>query len=642
MEFLAAASTLTLARGPFWTALLLLLPLVALAMVLFGGLHWRPGARSSRVSARRILDAVDQPVIVTDPKGRILYWNTAAEDLYGWSAEQVVGEKITSVTVPQGEAEASAPELLGALRRGKSWSGEFVVRRADGSTFPAWVSDAPILGKHGDIIGIVGVSWDLTEQKHKAEELRRGRDFSETLLRSSGDGILAFDRDWRYTLWNPAMEEISGLPAEEVLGRLMPEAFPFLEETGHMNLIAPVLEGEHIFVAEAPYVVPSTGRSGVFEGRYSPLRSSGGGVEGGIGIIRDITDRKRSEEALRASELKYRTVVSKAPVGIFQQTSEGRFALVNAALVELLGYESEGDLLETPAEDLYVRPEESSHFLEACNTRQRVEDFRALWRRSDGGEIWVRLDAHAVYGPDGQFLFYEGFASDVTRRSLAEEELRRSQRVQRALSRRLLEAQEGERKRISRDLHDEVGQIFTAIKAVLESAQRGNSQDSLLSDGVALVEEGIERVRSLAFDLRPAMLDDLGLSAALTSYARRQVQGFSVELVLEIAENLEISPEVETACFRVGQEAINNALRHAEAKRVVVGLGPRDDQLALWVWDNGHGFEVPDQITQDAESNLGLLGMKERAHLVGGRVTVVSEPGRGTLLTAHFPMKPGP
>ncbi|TMI37901.1 MAG: sensor histidine kinase, partial [Betaproteobacteria bacterium] len=224
---------------------------------------------------------------------------------------------------------------------------------------------------------------------------------------------------------------------------------------------------------------------------------------------------------------------------------------------------------------------------------------------------------------------------DITERLRTQHALEFSQERLRALSRRLLEVQEQERRRLARDLHDDVGQALTALKIQLESRSR-------VEECVETVSHTLERVRQLSLSLRPPQLDDLGLGAALRSHLDRQAALASLAPHFEAPETpREIPAHVETACFRIAQEAINNVVRHARARNLWLRLFASGARLELSVRDDGGGFDVAAARRRAAAgASLGLAGMEERVALAGGSFELRSAPGQGTVLLASFPLEP--
>lgn len=213
------------------------------------------------------------------------------------------------------------------------------------------------------------------------------------------------------------------------------------------------------------------------------------------------------------------------------------------------------------------------------------------------------------------------------------------------LSQQLVEAQEAERRRIARELHDEIGQTLTAVKINLQAMQRRSGVLNLtdfLQESLDIVEQAIQQVRNLSLDLRPSLLDDLGLVATLRWYLDRQARwaGLSAQLTVT-PPDLQLPANLETVCFRLVQEALTNALRHAQAQTIRVDLQQHDKELQLVIGDDGLGFEVEPTLKRIAYGKgLGLVGMQERVSLLGGRFELESAPGQGTQIRVFLPLPP--
>jgi signal transduction histidine kinase len=223
-----------------------------------------------------------------------------------------------------------------------------------------------------------------------------------------------------------------------------------------------------------------------------------------------------------------------------------------------------------------------------------------------------------------------------------EEEAPRSREQLQTLSRRLIGAQESERQRIARELHDDIGQALSAVKMNLQSMRRAVGSSAIapqIQESIDSVDQALRRVRDLSVALRPSLLDDLGLVPALRWYADRQSHRGGFQCKFEADERIDLPAEVQTACFRIAQEALTNVLRHSNAHHVVVVLRIDGGVLWLTVSDDGRGFDVAAAVGRvGADMSLGLLGMRERARLLGGRVTVESVVRKGTTVRAHIPL----
>jgi signal transduction histidine kinase len=220
--------------------------------------------------------------------------------------------------------------------------------------------------------------------------------------------------------------------------------------------------------------------------------------------------------------------------------------------------------------------------------------------------------------------------------------LQRGSERLRALSRRLLEVQEAERRNIARELHDEIGQALTAIKLNLQLVQRSSPAglSSCLEESMEIADGVLERARNLSLSLRPSILDDLGLVAALRWYVRREAERARLEAELDLEPfDARIAPEIETTCFRIVQGAVTNTIRHAKAKRLRVRLSCQDGALEVMVRDDGLGFDIGEAKQRGAlGGSLGLVFLQERAILVDGQIEIRSAPGNGTEIRAWLPI----
>jgi signal transduction histidine kinase len=212
----------------------------------------------------------------------------------------------------------------------------------------------------------------------------------------------------------------------------------------------------------------------------------------------------------------------------------------------------------------------------------------------------------------------------------------------RVLSSRLIRTQEAERRRIAGELHDNVGQSLTLLLMRLKHLKSIATESKVLAaaeDAIEAANYAIEQVRSLSVDLRPSVLDDLGLGAALRWYVDRQARSAGLRTVVRVSgEGHEIDSDAEVACFRAAQEAVANIIRHARARTISVLMRPIGEEVEVWIEDDGGGFDVQDAVTRASEGeSFGLVGMQERVRLAGGTMAIDSQPGEGTTVRFTFP-----
>ncbi|HKG46761.1 MAG TPA: PAS domain-containing sensor histidine kinase [Pyrinomonadaceae bacterium] len=352
-----------------------------------------------------------------------------------------------------------------------------------------------------------------------------------------------------------------------------------------------------------------------------------------------------SWRCLLAAERTYRRIFENVSEGIFQSTPEGAYLMANPALARIHGFSSPSELIRSCRDisrEIYVDPQRRDEFKRLLEKHGLVRDFEHESFRKDGSRIWLSVNARAVKDEDGKVLYYEGTARDITQRKQAEQALRESEAAARTYSRHLIEAQEGERRRMSRELHDQLGQILTAVKINLHVLRQKCTAPEVVSsieDNMKVIDEAVDQVRDLSGDLRPSLLDDFGLVVAVRWYVDRQAKSCGVPAdftTRSLDDDDRFSSELETACFRIVQEAVTNAARHARASRISVVLERAGQELVLSISDDGAGFNL--KALRTSAATVGLRSMEERVQAVGGSITINSAPELGTAICARLPI----
>lgn len=530
-----------------------------------------------------------------------------------------------------------------ALRNTSGLHGEVHIVRADDGTTRTVESFGRVLaGVNGRPV-LVGACLDVTKRKHVEVELRRTNNHLQALLDASPLAILELDRSGRVRSWSAGAERLFGWTEAEVLGAPNPIVPPDAAQEFD-DMLERAFHGEVSHGLRA-HRVTKLGVRLVVRLSCAPVRDHTGAVASAVTVLDDNTARERLASAVRRSEEELQNLFQAAPVGIYRKTTDGQLLMANRALLGLLGYSSERPLLSPRARhQLYHDPREREHISSAFAAGAESLAAVVALRRADGTAVRVQWDARAVRDADGRVRFLECFVRDLSERIAMEHALRVSRDRLSELSRQLIDAQEVERRAIARGLHDEVGQALTAVRlglVALKGKWPGGRPPREFGDTIAAVDETRRAVLDLSLDLRPLILDDLGLEAALRWYVdslgRRA--GMRIRVVSQMAE-CRFDPLVETACYRIAQEALANVVRHADAGAVAVTLGATDQQLELVVEDDGGGFDVEAATRNSPDARLGLVGMTERAQLTGGRLFVESIRGRGTRITARFPLAP--
>ena len=347
--------------------------------------------------------------------------------------------------------------------------------------------------------------------------------------------------------------------------------------------------------------------------------------------------------ALSEVDARYRTLVEQIPAVVFMAFLDKGFgeAYVSPQIETMLGFTQEEWLNDPVRWYQQIHPDDKARWsVEAADLFITGQPLKSLYRvlARDGHVVWFHCEAKMVRNDSGQPWFIHGVAFDISELKRAEAAGREDAERLKVLSRRLMEVQEAERRKIALELHDEIGQVLTGLKLTLEMGSRLPAQQvgSTLEQVRGLVNDLMARVRKLSLDLRPAMLDDLGLLPTLLWHIEHYTAQTRVRVNFKHSglEKRRFAPEVETAAYRLVQEALTNVARHAQAAEATVRISTHRQTLLIEIEDNGRGFDV--ESVMMAGETTGFAGMRERVVLLEGQFTVESRPGAGTRLIAEL------
>lgn len=354
------------------------------------------------------------------------------------------------------------------------------------------------------------------------------------------------------------------------------------------------------------------------------------------GFMVDITDRKLTQQALNESQHRFALFAQHVPGVAFVKDSKGRYMFINRVGEATIGAPHGVWLGRT---DFDLLPADVAESLSANDARVHAEKRAVTVTEHLAGRTWL-VTKFLIPDANEQHPLLGGIATDVTDRVDAEDRLRDYAERLQLLSRRVIEVQECERRHIARELHDDVSQELTGLGLMLEACLRDVPKaGQQLQQAMDVVNELIGRVRNLSLGLRPAVLDDLGLLPALTWHFERYTAQTGVHVSFS-QRGLErrLPAAVETAAYRIIQEALTNVARHAGVRDVAVRIDVDAAQLRLTVEDRGRGFSAA---APAVPAGSGVIGMRERASALGGTLNVTSEPGTGTRLTTELPLHGG-
>jgi PAS domain S-box-containing protein len=589
----------------------------------------------SEQAFRAIVEHSPDYIARYDLQYRRVYANPALLELMGRPASDVLGATPTELS-----SFVDAAQYMDRLRRVVETGTEVTeeVRLLDGEGRIRWghMRIVPEFAPDGKVASVLAINRDINELK-RSEQLFR------TLTENFPDFIARFDSEGRHLYVNPAIARSFGLPQEAFIGKTPRELAPTtadenerLEEAIRRTFV----EGQPS-ADEARWQTVQGAR--IFEVRHVPEKDTEGKVVSVLGIAHDITRLRAIELALRDSERAFRTLAENAPDAIVRYDRNCRRTYVNPEFVRVSGVEAEKLLGES--RDVMGATDEVTRRVHEKLTEIMdsgvATKFEVNWTRYGEAKCWY---AHAVpeYNADGVVQSVLTIWRDITERKEAEQRLSESYELLRELTSRRETAREEERKRIAREMHDELGQHLTALRMGVSTLRLRFGHDNpdlgeRVQKILILCDKTMQVLRDVVTSLRPAVLD-AGIAAALEWLAAEFSQNGQAICRLSVPEDSpELAEERAIAMFRIVQEALTNITRHADAHQVFITLEQTEDDCLLEVRDDGRGF---DPVTIPRKS-FGLAGMKERVLMLGGVLDVASSPGHGTSIKVRVPFGQG-
>jgi PAS domain S-box-containing protein len=546
----------------------------------------------------------------------------------------------------------------------------------------------------GTLLGGFGTTEDITERKQREDEIFKLNQRLRAMMEAVPVGIsFSDDPTCRRIKGNPAVLAQFEVTSEENLSASASETEAhgrwiryFRDGREISNIDLPlqraVAENKIIKPTELEVHLPS-GRRWFAETSGAPVHDAQGEVMGGIAVTVDITERKRMEQALHEShealerkvqertaelrevieklqeemterkeaqkaqeesEARYRALFEDSRDPVYVVRRDGTFVDFNRAMVDMFWYSRE-ELMDKNIRDLYVDPDERPWFQKSIERRGSVRDYGIRFRRKNGRVRECLITASLRRAEDGTIQGYQGIIRDTTRHKRDERRLRESGEKLRRLSQKLLQVQEQERRLLARDLHDSIGGSLSAIKfslaRKLNQMNAGESSPRIrLEDIISMVQGAIDESRRISTNLRPSILDDLGVVDTIDWFCG-EFEGvyphIRIEKKVEIEES-EVPEHLKIITFRICQEALNNIAKHSGGNLALISLTRGNSSLKLAIIDNGQGFDTKRLVAQEVRGGIGVPGMRERVELSGGTFSIKSKPGGGTTVRARWPI----
>lgn len=602
--------------------------------------------RKQKEILQTIFDQLPVMVGFVDQKGQAQVVNPEWERTLGWTLEELRSQNIDLLAENYPDPEYRAKVRNFVSNSEAEWA-DFKTKVRDGRVIDtSWA-----MLRLSDGTGI-GIGQDITKRKRAEEALRESEERFRELAENISDLFWIKTPDFKRVLYlSPVYESMSGRSVEE---RYRDEDYqPFLDRIlpGDREKMEEIFRrgAESEFEIEFRIALPD-GSVRWIRDRGFPIRDASGKVYRIAGIANDITERKVAEEALRESEERFRQITENINEVFWLTTPDlKRVLYVSPAVGNLFDLPFKLGPQETDIEAFLetIHPDDLAAVRKILEAPSAGFEFECRIQRYDGSVRWVRNRGFPIPDSAGRICRIGGVAEDITDRKEAEERLHASSEQLRALSASLQLAREKEATRIARQIHDDMGGILTGLRWELEALEKiihdptdpwhlKVVMQNKLAAMIGLTDTTINVVRRIASELRPSILDDLGLAEAIEWQTQQFQTRTGIPCSCDCAlQNIPLGDQQSTAVFRIVQEALTNILRHAQATRVGVAVREEDGALVLTVTDDGRGITEAEKLNRES---LGLLGMQERAHLIGGCVDIVGVPGSGTTLHVRVPL----
>jgi PAS domain S-box-containing protein len=618
-------------------------------LVLFRDITERKQAEESlRQSARdyrMLFEQAHDAICVFTPEGEIvLDVNRRACEMYGFSRAEFVGMSLEAISKDVSRGKLRIAETL---EKGDYFNFETVQYRKDGTEMFLEINAAAV--NYQGVRAILSINRDVTERKHAEEALRRAEEKYRGIFENAVEGIFQSTPDGRFIDVNPAMARMYGYvsPAEMIAGRT-DIARQHYVDSHRREEFRRLIEERGVVRGFESEVYRKDGSTFWTSESVRTVRGAGGEVIYYEGTVEDITARKHAEEAVKASREELSLVMNSVDEIVYrgkfdQGPLDYRLTQINSKTDSLLGYQA-GEFVSDPSVWLEnIHPDDRPVIVEQMGrlTRGELVTWAYRFRHKHTGEYrWLEDRITPEFNGEGAVVGFFGAARDITERKRAEEE-----RAQ--LLRRLVAAQEEERRRIALELHDRLGQFSTALmlglKSLKDSGELPAGSGGRVEGLTDLTDQLGQEIHRLAWELRPSSLDDHGLEAALANYLEEWStrSGVAVDFHSTGSEDRRLPAEVETVVYRIAQEALTNVVRHAGARHVGVLLERGQRRVRIFIEDDGRGFNVREVLkTPETQRRMGLVGMHERARMVGGVIEIESSDF-GTTVFLSIPIEPG-
>ena len=601
------------------------------------------------------LRSINESISITDVNDQILFVNAAFLKTYGYTDErELIGQNIAIVRSTNND-----PNILNQILDETSengWQGEILNKRKDGTEFPISLSTSVIKNENGETIALVGVAVDITDRKHAEKTLADKEAQLRTLLQTIPDLIWLKDVNGVYMTCNKMFEQFFGSPESEIIGKT---DYDFVDKDLaelFRNNDQKVMKAGKPSINEEWITFASDGHKALLETIKMPMYNTKNEIIGVLGVGRDITYRKHSEEMLRQSETKYRNLIETMPDGVYRSTPEGKFIEVNDAMVRILGYDSKEDLMSIDIKtQLYFDSEER----ERLTKKLRINELDIFpLRKKDGSTVYIEDHGWFVADDNGKTIFHEGISRDVTQRKNAEVQLQ----LYAEQLKELVATKDKFFSIIAHDLKSPFNSILGLSEIIKNDAkhldiatieQYAGIIHSTSNNTFRLLENLLDwaRIQQSQMPFQPVSLVLKTLTNEVLEFLIEKANSKMIAIINFIPDNLIVMAD-KNMIRTILRNLISNALKFTSKNgKVEIKAFHSENKVEISIVDNGIGikpedidkiFKIGSSFSKRGTENekgtgLGLLLCKEFVEVHGGEIWVESEEGKGSSFKFSIP-----
>jgi len=601
--------------------------------------------------SEKIINTSNALVLGLDKNHLIKIFNSGAENITGYKSTDVLGKDWFEIFFPDGIKDEMDQVWESAWGKA-AHSYINPIRTRDGSErIISWQTTG--LYEEDDVMDqlMISIGEDITERKLMEDELKKSEENYRLLVESQTDLVVKVDTDGEFTFVSPSYCKLFGKTEKELMGRGF---IPLVHEDDQESTLK---EMENLY--SPPHTAYIEQRALTADGwRWlgwmdTAVLDEEGNVTSIIGVGRDITERKQAERAVSHSHELMTYIIEHNRSSIAVHDTDLKYIYVSKRYLEEFNLKDPNIIGKHHYDVFPDLPQKWRDVHQKALVGEISRGENDPYYRDDGSVDWTRWECRPWFEEDGTIGGIIVYTEVITDRILAEQEkdilLEQVQiandRLQ-ALSHELINSQEEERKRISQELHDELGQALTAINLDLNVIEREMGPETppdiktRISETRTVASELDQKIGDLALDLRPSMLDDLGFFPTLNWYVERFAKRAEIDVDVDIiGQRKRLAPVIETALYRITQEALTNVAKHARATKVIMRINRQRKKIIMSIEDDGRGF-VSDRLQEPIapSQRLGLIGMGERISLIGGQLDIHSLPGEGTRIEIEIPL----